>query len=184
VAQLGADFITAQQAGGVAATAKHFPGLGAAARRQDTDLRPVTLGVSRAELRAVDELPYRAAIAARAKLVMLSWAVYPALDPGRPAGLSPAIVQGELRRRLGFRGVTITDALGAGALARFGGIGHRGQLAALAGMDLLLCSDHRVAEGQQALAGLVAGYRSGQLSRATARAAVARILALRGTLPG
>jgi beta-N-acetylhexosaminidase len=118
------------------------------------------------------------------KLVMLSWAEYPALDPARPAGLSPAIVQGELRQRLGFRGVTITDALGAGALARFGGIGHRSQLAALAGMDLLLCSGHRVAEGQQALAGLAAGYRSGQLSVVSSRAAVARILALRGSLPG
>jgi beta-N-acetylhexosaminidase len=184
VAQLGADFITAQQAGGVAATAKHFPGLGAAAQRQDTDLRPVTLTVPRAGLHGVDEVPYRAAIAAGVKLVMLSWAVYPALDPARPAGLSPAIVQGELRHRLGFRGVTITDALGAGALARFGGIGHRGRLAALAGMDLLLCSDHQVAEGAQALAGLAAGYRSGQLSRSSAQAAVARILALRGTLLG
>jgi beta-N-acetylhexosaminidase len=184
VAQLGADFITAQQAGGVAAAAKHFPGLGAAARTQDTDLRPVTLDVPRSALRGVDELPYRAAVAAGVKLVMLSWAVYPALDPARPAGLSPAIVQGELRHRLGFRGVTITDALGAGALARFGGIGHRGQLAALAGTDLLLCSDHRVAEGAQALGGLVAGYRSGQLSRASGQAAVARILALRGSLPG
>jgi beta-N-acetylhexosaminidase len=184
VAQLGADFITAQQASRVAATAKHFPGLGAAARGQDTDLRPVTLGVPRSALRGVDELPYRAAITARVKLVMLSWAVYPALDPARPAGLSPVIVQGELRHRLGFRGVTITDALGAGALARFGGTGRRGRLAALAGMDLLLCSDHQVAEGQQALAGLAAGYRSGQLSRASGRAAVARILALRGTLPG
>ncbi len=183
-AQLGADFITAQQAGRVAATAKHFPGLGAAARAQDTDLRPVTLGVPRSALRGVDELPYRAAIAAGVKLVMLSWAVYPALDPARPAGLSPAIVQGQLRQRLGFRGVTITDALGAGALARFGGIGHRSQLAALAGMDLLLCSGHRVAEGQQALAGLAAGYRSGQLSVVSSRAAVARILALRGSLPG
>jgi beta-N-acetylhexosaminidase len=184
VAQLGADFITAQQAGGVAATAKHFPGLGAAARAQDTDLRPVSLGVPRAALRGVDELPYRAAVTARVKLVMLSWAVYPALDPARPAGLSPAIVQGELRHRLGFRGVTITDALGAGALNSFGGIGRRGRLAALAGMDLLLCSDHRVAEGQQALAGLVAGYRSGQLSRASGQAAVARILDLRAGLPG
>ena len=183
VAQLGANFITAQQAGGVAATAKHFPGLGAAARAQDTDLRPVTLNVPRAGLRGVDELAYRAAIAAGVKLVMPSWAVYPALDPSRPAGLSPAIVQGELRHRLGFRGVTISDALAAGALARFGGIGQRSQLAALAGLDLLLCSDHRVAEGEQALAGLAAGYRSGQLSRASARAAVARILALRGTLP-
>ncbi|HEY9243547.1 MAG TPA: glycoside hydrolase family 3 N-terminal domain-containing protein [Streptosporangiaceae bacterium] len=184
VARLGADFITAQQAGQVAATAKHFPGLGAATRPQDTDLRPVTLGVPRAGLRGVDELPYQAAIAARVKLVMLSWAVYPALDPARPAGLSPAIVQGELRHRLRFRGVTITDALGAGALARFGGIGRRGRLAALAGMDLLLCSGHQVAEGEQALAGLAAGYHSGQLSRAAARAAVARILVLRGSLPG
>jgi beta-N-acetylhexosaminidase len=184
VAQLGADFITAQQAGGVAATAKHFPGLGAAARVQDTDLRSVTLGVPRSALRGVDELPYRAAVTARVKLVMLSWAVYPALDPARPAGLSPAVVQGELRHRLGFRGVTITDALGAGALKRFGGIGHRGRLAALAGMDLLLCSENRVTEGQQALAGVVAGYRSGQLSRASGQAAVARILALRASLPG
>jgi beta-N-acetylhexosaminidase len=184
VAQLGADFITAQQAGGVAATAKHFPGLGAAARAQDTDLRPVTLGVPRPALRGVDELPYRAAIAAGVKLVMLSWAVYPALDPARPAGLSPVIVQGELRQRLGFRGVTISDSLGAGALAGFGGIGHRGRLAALAGLDLLLCSDHQVAEGQQALAGLAAGYRSGQLTGASGQAAVARIVALRGSLPG
>jgi beta-N-acetylhexosaminidase len=57
VAELGADFISAQQGEGVAATAKHFPGLGAAARSQDTDLRPVTLNVPRAGLRGVDELP-------------------------------------------------------------------------------------------------------------------------------
>ena len=182
VAGLGAGFITAQQAGGVAATAKHFPGLGAATRAQDTDLGPVTLTVSRAELRGVDELPYRAAIAAGVKLVMVSWAVYPALDPARPAGLSPVIVQGELRQRLGFRGVTITDALGAGALAAFGGPGHRGRLAALAGMDLLLCAGHRVTEGEQARAGLAAGYRTGQLSLAAARAAVGRILAVRAGL--
>ena len=42
VARLGADFIRAQQRAGVVAAAKHFPGLGAAARNQDTDLRPVT----------------------------------------------------------------------------------------------------------------------------------------------
>ncbi|MGP8001566.1 MAG: glycoside hydrolase family 3 N-terminal domain-containing protein [Streptosporangiaceae bacterium] len=182
VARLGAAFITAQQAGGVAATAKHFPGLGAATRAQDTDLGPVTLTVPRAGLRGVDELPYRAAIAAGVRLVMVSWAVYPALDPARPAGLSPVIVQGELRQRLGFQGVTITDALGAGALAAFGGIGHRGRLAALAGMDLLLCAGHRMTEGEQALAGLAAGYRTGQLSLASGRAAVGRILALRAAL--
>jgi beta-N-acetylhexosaminidase len=182
VATLGADFIRAQQAGRVAAAAKHFPGLGAAARSQDTDLRPVTLPVSTAALHRVDERPYRAAIAARFKLVMVSWAVYPALDPGRPAGLSPLVVQGELRQRLGFGGVTITDALEAGALRRYGTIARRSQLAALAGMDLLLCAGHSVGEGQRAVAGLARAYRNGTVSRGSGEAAVARIASLRRTL--
>lgn len=184
VARLGADFIRAQQGGGVAAAAKHFPGLGASARSQDTDLRPVTLPVPAAALRRLDERPYRAAIAARVKLVMVSWAVYPALDPGRPAGLSPLVVQGELRQRLGFRGVTITDGLEAGALRRYGTIARRGQQAALAGMDLLLCSGHSVGEGQRAVAGLARAYRDGLVSRASGVAAVARIASLRAGLRG
>ena len=51
---------------------------------------------------------------------MVSWATYPAVDPRRPAGLSSIVVGRELRRRLGFKGVTISDSLGAGALARYG----------------------------------------------------------------
>ena len=109
----------------MAAAAKHFPGLGAAARNQDTDLRPVTLAVGTAALRRVDERPYRAAVAAGVRLVMVSWAVYPALDPYRPAGLSPLVVQGELRQRLGFQGVTITDGLEGGALRRYGPVAQR-----------------------------------------------------------
>jgi beta-N-acetylhexosaminidase len=187
VARLGAEFVRAQQSGGVAAAAKHFPGLGAASRDQDTDLRPVRLTVRPATLRPatlrqVDERPYRAAIAARVRLVMVSWAVYPALDPDRPAGLSPVVVQGELRQRLGFRGVTITDALEAGGLRGYGTIARRGQLAALAGMDLLLCAGHSAGEGQRAAAGLARGYRVGLLSRAAGEAAVARIAALRRSL--
>jgi beta-N-acetylhexosaminidase len=182
VARLGAEFVRAQQSGGVAAAAKHFPGLGAASRDQDTDLRPVRLTVRPATLRQVDERPYRAAIAARVRLVMVSWAVYPALDPDRPAGLSPVVVQGELRQRLGFRGVTVTDALEAGGLRGYGTIARRGQLAALAGMDLLLCAGHSAGEGQRAAAGLARGYRVGLLSRAAGEAAVARIAALRRSL--
>jgi beta-N-acetylhexosaminidase len=184
VSYLGTDFIKAQQAGGVAATAKHFPGLGAARKNQDTDVLPVTLNLSASTIRRVDELPYKAAISAGVKLVMVSWAVYPALDKNRPAGLSPVIVQGELRQRLGFSGVTITDALEAGALRSFGTIRHRSQLAALAGMDLLLCAAQKVGEGQQALSGLEGGYTHGALSQPAFKAAVARILALRAGLPG
>jgi beta-N-acetylhexosaminidase len=182
-AELGADYIAAQQAGGVAATAKHFPGLGAAATKQDTDLMPVTLNVPAATLRAVDELPYPAAISARVKLVMVSWAVYPALDPARPAGLSAAIVQGELRGRLGFGGVTITDALEADALNPYGSFAHRALLAAQAGMDLILCSAQSTAEGEQCLAGLEGGYHTGALPRVGFQAAAARVMALRASLP-
>ncbi len=184
VAELGPDFISAQQGEGVAATAKHFPGLGAAAQQQDTDLRPVTLNVPLATLRDVDEFPYRAAITAGVQLIMVSWAVYPALDPGRPAGLSPAIVGGELRQRLGFTGVTITDALEAGALRAYGSFGHRALLAAGAGMDLILCSQQDVAEGEEAAAGLEAGYRDGQLGQPAFLAALQRVLALRASLAG
>jgi beta-N-acetylhexosaminidase len=183
VAKLGTDYLRAEQRAGVAATVKHFPGLGAAALPQDTDLQPVTLPLPAATIRSVDELPYRSAITAHVKLVMLSWAVYPALDPRFPAGMSSTIAVGELRQRLGFTGVTVTDALEAGALRRFGPIANRAVLAARAGMDLLLCSQRHVSEGERALTALENGYLHGALNRAAFMAAEDRIMALRATLP-
>ena len=182
VSYLGADFIRAQQAAGVAATAKHFPGLGAAATSQNTDIRPVTLRQSLRSIRTIDEAPYPAAIAAGVRLVMVSWAVYPALDRHRPAGLSPAVVGGELRDRLGFRGVTITDALEAGALRAYGSTANRSVLAASAGMDLILCSEQQVAQGSAARSALESGYLGGRLNQAAFKAAVQRIIALRTSL--
>ncbi|MGH2858668.1 MAG: glycoside hydrolase family 3 N-terminal domain-containing protein, partial [Solirubrobacteraceae bacterium] len=178
---LGARFISAQQAVGVAATAKHFPGLGAAATAQNTDLRAVVLRVGLTQLRAVDEAPYRRAIAAGVKLVMSSWAVYPALAPRTPAGLSSRIVEGELRGRLGFHGVTITDALGAGALAAYGGMGNRAVLAAQAGNDLILGTSPKANSPRADLAAvhaLAAAIVSHRISLSDARSSVARILAL------
>jgi beta-N-acetylhexosaminidase len=182
--QLGAAFITAQQRTGVAATAKHFPGLGAASTNQDTDTGPVTLKVPLHALRSVDELPYRSAIKAGVRLVMVSWATYPAFDRGRPAGLSQKVVQGELRRRLGFSGVTITDALEAGALRAYGATSNRAVVAAHAGMDLLLCAAEQPSEGGEAVDALAAALRSGQLSRSAFEASVDRIVTLRSSAGG
>jgi len=181
VAALGSNMIKAQQAGKVAATAKHFPGLGAAARNQNTDTRPVTLNLSLSRIRSTDEVPFHAAIQAGVKLVMVSWAVYPSVG-ARPAGLSPNVVQGELRNHLKFTGVTITDALEAGALRPYGSTGNRARFAALAGMDLLLCSAQHVAQGQQARGELVKDYRAGTLNGAAFRASVNRVIALRQSL--
>ena len=184
VSALGADFIKAQQAKGVAATGKHFPGLGAATTSQNTDERPVTLNLSKSQIRTIDEFPYQAAISAGVKLIMVSWASYPALGSHRPAGLSSKVVQRELRQRLGFTGVTITDALEAGGLVHYGGVAKRSVLAATAGMDLLLCSEQHTSQGIKALDALLGGYRDGTLNQSDFQAAAARVIALRASLAG
>ena len=140
------------------------------------------MNVSRSSLRAIDEYPYRAAIAQGVRLVMVSWAIYPSLDASLPAGLSSVIVKGELRDRLGFHGVTVTDALEAGTLQPYGTIAQRSVLAAKAGMDLILCSQGNVGEGEQARAALQNGYLSGSLNKAAFAAAVRRVTALRLSL--
>lgn len=186
VGELGSAFISAQQASGIAATAKHFPGLGSADAEQNTDLEQATLATPLATLRAIDEAPYARAIAAGVRLVMTSWATYPALDPSQPAGLSPIVIQGELRRRIGFRGVTITDGIGAGALASYGSDAHRGQLAAEAGADLVLSTartltENTPIEGIAVLHAIRHGLRAA-LQRATSEEAATRILSLRQQL--
>jgi beta-N-acetylhexosaminidase len=154
VGRLGAAFIQGLQAGGVAATAKHFPGLGASHR--NTDDYAVTL--RRSELG-----PFRSAIAAGVKLVMVASASYPLLDStGTPAVFSRPIVTGLLREQLGFGGVVVTDALDAPAPAR---APHAAALAIQAGVDLLLYTS-----GSSAHAGYVELARDhpAQLPRAIA----------------
>ena len=184
---LGAAFTAAQQRTGVAATAKHFPGLGTASRTQDTDLGPVRLNLALNALHADDEAPFQAAIDAGVKLVMLSWATYPALDPKLPAGLSRKVIGGELRGRLGFRGVTVTDSLSAGALGAFGSVGARGVLAAAAGADLLVAAaphpdENTPSEGAGIMRALAAALARQPSLRTSSEQSVDRIIALRGQL--
>ena len=92
------------------------------------------------------------------------------------------MVQSELRGRLGYKGVTITYAIEAGALAAFGSHGQRAVLAARAGMDLLLCSAQDVTEGQAVVTALACALDSWQLDSAAFNAAVQRATALRAGL--
>jgi beta-N-acetylhexosaminidase len=184
VSEVGRSFIEGQQQAGVAATAKHFPGLGAAGRSENTDEGPVTLPLSLPTLRSVDEAPYRSAIVAGVRLVMLSWAIYPALDPTRPAGLSSVVIRQELRGRLKYRGVTITDSLEAGALDAMGGPAERARAAVAAGADLLLCSARKVHSnnpsiGVAALHGVASAIRHSDVDRVHAEQTAARIISLR-----
>jgi beta-N-acetylhexosaminidase len=165
VGQLAATFIGAVQSGGIAATAKHFPGLGAA--RQSTDDHIVS--VLKTPLG-----PFQRAIDAGVKLVMVSNASYPRLDPsGAPAVFSHPIVSGLLRGTLGFRGAVISDALNAPAPWRTPDAPGR---ALAAGVDLLLYTT-----GSSAHYGyeeLVADARRSAATRAQLARAVAHIRAL------
>jgi beta-N-acetylhexosaminidase len=127
-------------------------------------------------------VPYPPAISAGVKLVMLSWAVYPALDAKLPAGLSPLVIGQELRGRNAFAGVTITDALEAGALSAFGTTGQRAVTAAGAGMDLILCSARDASQGEAVTAALAGALDGGQLDPAAFHTAVNRVSALRAGL--
>lgn len=175
-------FINSQQAAGVVATAKHFPGLGEASTNENTDVEPVTINLTLDELRSIDEAPYQTAIAAGVDMVMASWALYPALDAKMPSGLSTAWIQTELRGRLGFTGVTITDAIEAGALGAFGNDANRGVLASKAGMDIILASGRNATQGEAVVDAIVAALNDGTLSTDTFNAATQRILALKAKL--
>jgi beta-N-acetylhexosaminidase len=179
VAATAVPFAQGLEAGGVVATAKHFPGFGAATENTDF-AQAVRIALSKARLRAVDEAPYAAYVAAGGRMVMLSTAIYPAFSEA-PAAFTRAIATGELRRRLGFRGVSITDALETAAVDAFGGPGAAGVAAARAGVDLLLFTDLEGAE--IARHALVAELRAGKLDRAEFAAAVERVLDLRAQLP-
>jgi len=112
---------------------------------------------------------------------MLSTAIYPALSP-QPAAFSRAIATGELRNRIGFEGVTITDALETVAVRAFGGPAKAGVAAARAGADLLLFAELGPAE--EARRALVRALRRGKLDRAELEAAAQRVLELRHRLRG
>jgi beta-N-acetylhexosaminidase len=173
VAALGVAFARGLQQAGIAATGKHFPGLGTAPG--NTDTAAVRVSTPRGELMR-RLLPFRRAVEEGIRLVMVSNAAYPALDPsGSPAVLSPAIVGGLLRRRLGFGGVVITDTMSAPGLAGR----PDAPLAALrAGVDLLLYSDGETAS-VEAYRTLLRAARRGSLDFSQLAASRARILELK-----
>ena len=172
-------FASGLHAGGVRATAKHFPGFGAAT--VNTDDAPARIDVPLATLRSVDGAPFAALIAGGVDAVMLSTAVYPALDE-RPAAFSSRWVGEELRDRMAFRGVTITDDLGTPAVRSFGSLAQRAVLAVRAGVDVpLFSSSYR--SGARAAEGLLAAARRGDIPRARLREQARRVLALRAKLP-
>jgi len=154
--------------GGVAPAAKHFPGLGGTT--VNTDDAPADVA-GRPDLR-----PFAAAVEAGVPLVMLSHARYPALDPDRIASQSRAVVEGELRERLGFRGVAITDSMEAAASTATGTLETTAERSIRAGVDLLLTTGR--GSYLRIYRRLLARARSSEAFAARAREAAGRVRAL------
>lgn len=129
-------FLRALQAGGVAATIKHFPGYSLC--RADPHREFPVVSRSTGQLESTELAPFRALLS-EAAAVMVGHAHYPALDPEhRPSSFSPVIIADLLRAKMGFTGLVMTDDLEMGAIAKRHGPAETVRLAIAAGNDLLL----------------------------------------------
>ncbi|OKK20659.1 sugar hydrolase [Streptomyces sp. CB00455] len=173
-----AAYVEGLQAAGVAACTKHFPGHGDtsvdshhALPRIDADLET---------LQARELVPFAAAIEAGTKAVMSAHILVPALDPTRPATLSPQILTGLLRKELGYEGLIVTDGMEMNAIAGTYGIERGSVLAIAAGADAI-CVGGGLADEATVLRlrdALVAAVREGVLPEERLADAAARVRTL------
>ncbi|MFJ9686330.1 glycoside hydrolase family 3 protein [Streptomyces bacillaris] len=178
VARHTAAYVEGLQAAGVAACTKHFPGHGDTA--VDSHLATPRIDVDLDTLHARELLPFRAAIAAGSKSVMSAHILLPALDPDRPATLSPQILTGLLRQELGYDGLIVTDGLEMDAISKTYGIERGAVLSIAAGADAI-CVGGGLADEETVVAlrdALVGAVRSGELPEERLADAAARVRAL------
>lgn len=173
-----AAYVEGLQSAGVAACTKHFPGHGDTA--VDSHHALPRIDVDFDTLHARELAPFRSAIAAGSKSVMSAHILLSALDPNRPATLSPQIVTGLLREELGFDGLIVTDGIEMQAIASTYGIERGSVLAIAAGVDAI-CVGGGLADEDTVLRlrdALVDAVRAGELPEERLADAAARVRAL------
>jgi beta-N-acetylhexosaminidase len=163
-------------AGGVTPVGKHFPGHGATT--VDSHHRLPVVPASMARLHAHDLAPFRAAIRAGLDAVMVAHLVVRAVDPRAPATLSPAVVGGLLRDRMGFGGLVVSDALEMGAIAGTVSLPVAAERAVRAGVDQLVLSGPTAVPA--VLAHLERAVAAGRLAEGRVREAFLRVQEFKG----
>lgn len=173
VAAAAAGFVEGMRRAGVACVVKHFPGNAAA----DPHHARAVVQADGPELERMLESFSRVFAESRPAAVMVSHAVVAAVDPELPATLSPRVIAGLLREKLGYRGLAVSDDLRMKAIADAGFSPSRAAVAALgAGIDLVMTWP---ADAELLRDALVAAVAHGQLSRDRLREAAARVLAVK-----
>jgi beta-N-acetylhexosaminidase len=176
VARLGVAMIEGLQQGGVAASAKHFPGHGDT--NVDSHLDLPAVDHSRSRLDEIELRPFRAAIAAGVASVMTSHVLVREIDDVRPATLSPGVITGLLRQELGYTGVVVTDDLEMQALTKHWRPAQIAVQGAQAGCDLFeFCKSHDAQV--EAIEALVRACESGEIAFKEQEAAEGRVQALK-----
>lgn len=168
--------------GGVAATLKHFPGLGGAAG-DPHHVMPID-GESLERWAATQARSFKAGIDAGADAVMTTAVVVPGLDPsGTPALFSRAVVTGLLRDRLHFQGVIVTDGLGMGGITRLFGLPVAAVAAVRAGNDLVLLNSADAAYEASAIEAVKQQVRAGAIPMDQVQSSAERVIAMRARWP-
>ena len=158
------------------AAVKHFPGLGSAS--QSTQDGPAEVGLSLAELRARDLIPFRAAIQAGAPGVLLSHGLYATDDFVTPGSISKKIATDLLKRELRFKGIAITDDLADPPITALGSVPDAAVQAVQAGADMLYISGD-AGDQQAAYVAVLRAVRNGEISRKRLDDAILRILSVK-----
>jgi beta-N-acetylhexosaminidase len=171
-------YVRGLEASGVAATVKHFPGLGRL--RTDTHHFRAALDTPRDVLEASDWRPFRNVLAGTNAQLMIGHVNLTAIDPDRPASHSKAVVDGLIRKQWNYQGVIITDDLVMGAI-----YGHDVCTAVVealnAGVDSLLVADDG-AQFYRIFACASGAAAAGKLDLATLRESEARLEAQRSPI--
>ena len=142
VAQKGYAYALGMQDNKILAVAKHFPGHGDTDVDSHKDL-PI-INASKKRLDSLELFPFKQLISAGIGGIMTAHLYIPALDktPHLPSTLSPKIVNNFLIKKLQFKGLIFTDALGMQGVAKYYGPGDAEIRALLAGNDVLLMSQN------------------------------------------
>jgi beta-N-acetylhexosaminidase len=173
----GAAFIEGMAQAGVAATAKHFPGLGRVAGNTD-----FTSGVTDTVTTPDDPNlgSFQDAINARVPFVMIALALYTQIDPAHLAVFSPTVIQTMLRQRMGFSGVVVSDDLGQAAQVQDMSYGDRAADFLKAGGDLI--TSQAIAPAEAMATAVLADANASASFRGEVATAVAKILAAKQAL--
>jgi beta-N-acetylhexosaminidase len=172
VSQIAAAAVRGFQKAGVAACAKHFPGLGDTAI--DTHLELAVLDTGLDYLLENDLLPYRVAIEAGLSSIMTTHTLFTALDRTYPATLSPHIIQRLIREELAYDGLVVSDCMEMKAISDNYGAGESAVLGMLAGLDVILISHTRSMQ-EEAYQAMLNAAHSGRVALEIIDRANARI---------